>query len=697
MWSAEKRNAGGSAPQPFQPPPYLSNLIASINDGAKAAQTGALYFTFIGLYLLAVALSTTDEDFLRERAVAISQLGMVVPVVFSFAVAPLIFLLLHVHTLIRYDMLAANLWQFEAELKSIMCEEDRVRCHHLLANVEFLRYLAAAPGTYLNSRLFHVITWFVIAAFPVMVLLIIQLSSLRYQDQRIVWTQRLALFADLGFLIWFFQRQWRMRHRSEAAIFTYRQVLASQLTRDLFYGLFILLVTFNVAYMGVPGPDAKTVGRKASNTSQQPVDFLCEVLRFGCRYLRVPQMLLLAANADPNVLVRLRTQGGIPATEDLNSIEGLNLRRRKLRFVDLQGSRLYAADLTGTDLRGAYLKGAYLKGVDLSSARLRRATLTHAQLQHANLQKAHLQLADLEDAQLQGADLEDAQLQGANLNGAELQGANLVEVRLQFARLREAQLQGADLRGAELQDADLEDAQLQGASLIRAQLQSANLSGAQLDGAELRNASLWQARFDEYSNLRLGDLRDVSFNEPTDHDRKSIARDINDHSNKDWRQWYKQLLPARRPPAPPLRVQADQSVLISAPLDECWCIIERTMNDVAEFDHLLAPFLVDLAKSDPAVAAGIARRTIEGAESEPERLLYPDLARRLLKSKSTIRLTDVLAAELEPIVAKDEPAQEAAPKARAASHFPLTPSLPREPEREGPAARKGEGERPRSQ
>jgi hypothetical protein len=189
-WSAGRRRASGQASQPFQPSPYLSSLIASVNDGAKAAQTGALFFAFIGLYLLAAAFSTTDEDLLRERTVAVAQLGMAVPVVFSFAVAPLIFLFLHIHTLIRYDMLAANLRQFERELTAIPREEDRERCRHLLANVEFLRQLGASPGTHLASRLFRIVSWFMIAFFPVLVLLIIQLSALRYQDGGIVFAHR---------------------------------------------------------------------------------------------------------------------------------------------------------------------------------------------------------------------------------------------------------------------------------------------------------------------------------------------------------------------------------------------------------------------------------------------------------------------------------------------------------------------------
>ena len=48
--------------EPFELPKYLEKLIATINDGAKSAQLGALAFTAIGLFLLATAFSATDED-----------------------------------------------------------------------------------------------------------------------------------------------------------------------------------------------------------------------------------------------------------------------------------------------------------------------------------------------------------------------------------------------------------------------------------------------------------------------------------------------------------------------------------------------------------------------------------------------------------------------------------------------------------
>src|SRR5690349_24785260 len=101
----------------FEPPKYITSLIAAINDGAKAAQGGAFLFLLVGLYLLATAFSASDEDLLLGRTVTISQIGASLPASFSFAIAPFVFVFLHSYTLIRYDMLAGNVRAYLRELR----------------------------------------------------------------------------------------------------------------------------------------------------------------------------------------------------------------------------------------------------------------------------------------------------------------------------------------------------------------------------------------------------------------------------------------------------------------------------------------------------------------------------------------------------------------------------------------------------
>ncbi|HKF30134.1 MAG TPA: hypothetical protein VKB29_12905, partial [Candidatus Binataceae bacterium] len=162
----------------FEPPKYITSLIAAINDGAKSAQLGALAFIAIGLFLLATAFSATDEDLLLNRTLTISQLGAAVPVVFAFGLAPTVFVAVHFYTLIRYDMLAGNIRQFVTDLSAMVpIEADRNRCRQLLANVEFVNSLAMPKWSRTSSWMFDWTVRALLAVFPVGVLLFVQLQS----------------------------------------------------------------------------------------------------------------------------------------------------------------------------------------------------------------------------------------------------------------------------------------------------------------------------------------------------------------------------------------------------------------------------------------------------------------------------------------------------------------------------------------
>lgn len=727
----------------FEPPKYLSSLIASINDGAKSAQTGALFFLGVGLYLLAVAFSTTDEDLLRERTFVVSQIGVAVPVVFSFAVAPIIFVFLHLHTLIRYDMLAANLKQFDDELGSVTGEQNQERCRHLLANVEFLRGNGAKPGSTLTSRLFHAVSWFMLAGFPLLVLMIIQLSSLRYQDWGIIWAQRAALLADAALLLWFFQRRWWLRQTKTPGRRRARGRLA---LRCLWVAP---LLAFNLAYMGVPSPDATTVGHRVmedwriklkssllggskelfgpwqyndnfdvlsageefvSGVWQQPVDFGVCLLNVGCRYLRMPFTLLIAAPADNKVLARLRDDEAAPAKAEIKAIEGMNLRNRTLRFIDLEESRLYAAALKDADMQGAYLfkssfKGADLRaklnGAELSFSRLQGADLDYtslvgaklvwAYMQRTNLFKANLQTADLSDAQLQSAGLAGAQLQkarlfetflqGAQLRWAKLQSTYLFKAQMEGADFREASLQGADMNSSELHGADLGNANLQGVSLafskllganltaaglqgtdlIDAKLQGANLSSAQLQGVDLRGAHLWNAILDQNTDLSFADIRGADFATVNTEERAKFLQYLqgipDDKRRKEAIARVEEALTKESSQSMALPAFAREGpVLIDKVQANKWSSLDPSsmLTDEVAYDSVLAPYLLGLAKSDADVAQGIARRTMIGAEQEKARALYPNLARMLLEAreKDEVKLPDDVAEKLKRIAAR---------------------------------------------
>ena len=444
----------------FEPPKYITSLIASINDGAKSAQTGALAFAAIGLYLLATAFSATDEDLLLDRTLAISQLSAQIPVTVSFAMMPILFVALHVFTLIRYDMLAANVNQFREDLMILVPEErDRERCRQLLANVEFIQSLTAPPGSPLRSRLFGLVAWVVIAAFPIIVLLAVQINALRYQSEVVTNVQRLSLLIDLALLAWFYNR----RRRQQVTNPDVSGVALRRWAMCLWMPMIVVIA--DLAWLNIPASEATTVEPSevryssrwekwkavAAGLSMQPLDlFLCPELNWGCRFLRVDHRLLVGRVWDSKAIVELGA--GQPLTDERRAgFEGVFMRSRTLRFADLSESRLYAADLITTDLTGAVLTAANLTGADLFLAGLSGADLSRGHLARANLLGANLI-----NASLTNADLTNADLVGANLTNADLTEANLTNADLFTADLTNVDMTNADLFTAKVEQVQLD-------------------------------------------------------------------------------------------------------------------------------------------------------------------------------------------------------------------------------------------------
>ena len=371
----------------FEPPKYIASLIAAVNDGAKSAQTGALAFTLVGLYLLATAFSTTDEDLLLQHTMPVSQIGVQVPAVFSFAIAPVVFLFIHTYTLIRYDMLAANLRHFRTDLQaSVPLEADRERCRQLLANVEFVQARTAPRGSPLYSRLYRFVAWLMLAGFPVATFFAVQISSLRYQSNVVTETQQVCLELDLVLLVWFVHRH-RQRGELLGGPFNVRWPLAWLLP------MFILAL--DLFYLNAPGANNKTVrdgdgGVNWSESYKQPLDLvMCPTLQWGCRYLTVDHRTLVGHMWKPEAIADLRTGKDEPQGS-LAAIEGIVLRSRSLRFAKFDESRLFAGDMIDSDLSHATFLSAQLQGVNLGFAHLRGADLRRANLSGANLSAANL-------------------------------------------------------------------------------------------------------------------------------------------------------------------------------------------------------------------------------------------------------------------------------------------------------------------
>jgi hypothetical protein len=325
----------------FEPPPYLNTLIAAVNDGAKAAQGGALLFLLVGLYLLATAFGVSDEDLLMGRTVTISQIGATLPVSFSFAIAPMVFVFLHSYTLVRYDMLAANIRQFRREVEETVKEDsDRERCQQLLANVELVGALTTPRSSPHYTRLWPGLFLGIVVVFPVALLLLVQINALRYQNDLITNVQRAWLVLDLAVLIWFFGRRpldtgvqpqrpilrWLFGRRpldteGEGRVQPRRPILRSGLR----FGLPALVIGLNFFWLG-PLPATEF---SLARLLWQPLGETCSRLNWGCRFLLVDHRTLVGKVWDDKAMTVLLTGGsGAEAAKAVKGIEGVFLRAR---------------------------------------------------------------------------------------------------------------------------------------------------------------------------------------------------------------------------------------------------------------------------------------------------------------------------------------------------------------------------------
>lgn len=136
----------------------------------------------------------------------------------------------------------------------------------------------------------------------------------------------------------------------------------------------------------------------------------------GKSYTKNQFIVLLAKNLEGARDILSNSKNSLPKTEqglvDLRDAElnGFNLARLNLDYVDFSGAELNGADLSGAALHRSSLYKAELDG----------ANLNYANLSYANVAKVSLINASMCAATLISSDFEDAVMRGVNLKGAKL-------------------------------------------------------------------------------------------------------------------------------------------------------------------------------------------------------------------------------------------------------------------------------------
>jgi uncharacterized protein YjbI with pentapeptide repeats len=463
-------------------------LEKSLGDSALRLSTLWATFLIFCLYIAVAATNVTQHQLLSEQGqIKIPTLDILLPVVPSFLIFPLIFLLFHAYLLTQVALIAQTAAVYnDAIRRSVPIDADRARIRQRLPNTLFAQIFAAPPresGGLLGGIL-RLTVWVTLAILPVFVLLIFQLTFLPFHGVLFTWAHRTFVIVDatISLLIW------------TVIVNVRRDITLRDIAKEKLALLSIaILIVISCVVLTFPGEfqarwtrsppdnDALANNNRAITDECRSESYFRAFLPQNFDRFSIPGATFVNNDAvhklDAATALHSLDSFALPYT---SSYSGRDFRCANLAGTDFRRADFSYADLTNVD----FSKGD-LEGTSFYAAKLPGALLVGAKLQSANLNRAQVQGADLTFAELQGSSLDQAQLQGTDLAFAELQGADLASAELQGASLRNAKLQGANLSNAYLQGADLESAQLQGADLSFAKLQGAFLKSAYLQGSSI--------------------------------------------------------------------------------------------------------------------------------------------------------------------------------------------------------------------
>lgn len=197
----------------------LEDLLAALNHSAERMQ--ALWFSFMGisLYVILTALTTTHRMLLLEEAQTLPILGMKVPLLPFYILAPIIFIVVHFYALLMLVLLARSAKAFEDQLQQALPLRSQQESFRLrLENTLFLQILLGTKPerTGIAGFLLGLMAWLTLVVLPIATLLVLQVKFLPYHHFAITWAHRVLVLLDLvGIAVLWRGYRWRWGARAK--------------------------------------------------------------------------------------------------------------------------------------------------------------------------------------------------------------------------------------------------------------------------------------------------------------------------------------------------------------------------------------------------------------------------------------------------------------------------------------------------
>jgi hypothetical protein len=186
-------------------------LLTSINE--VAASTRNLFVTLLlfMLYIAITAASTTDEQLLRDSAIAVPLLPAAnVPASSFYGIAPLLLLILHLELLLNLDRLCIRMRMF----REVKARLRKYELPFLISQLSSFQMVQWSLGS--NERIIRALTgtiMFLSTAFaPLLILLDLQYAFLAFHSTPITTLQRSVVAFDALLILAFWPRLMKARH-----------------------------------------------------------------------------------------------------------------------------------------------------------------------------------------------------------------------------------------------------------------------------------------------------------------------------------------------------------------------------------------------------------------------------------------------------------------------------------------------------
>jgi hypothetical protein len=198
----------------------LDEIKKAVEDAASVSGGLWLSYLFVLSYIAIAAGAVTHDDLLLVRAVKLPFLNVELPLKAFFALAPFIVLIIHAYALMHFIMLGKKASRFHNELRRQFPDSEtktqkngaapdgahkeiRDKRRWLLPSNIFVQILAGPPELRHGSFGFmlRLIALTTLVAFPIPLLLLLQIQFLPFHDVTITWAQRAALILDIV-LLW---------------------------------------------------------------------------------------------------------------------------------------------------------------------------------------------------------------------------------------------------------------------------------------------------------------------------------------------------------------------------------------------------------------------------------------------------------------------------------------------------------------